>query len=58
MHDSADIRDARGVMIFIILSDDSTCGPGNIDKVALIIFDKAGYLLLSNTMTHHKDISG
>ena len=36
-----DIRDAQGVTIsFIILSDDSTCGPVNIDKAALIIFDK------------------
>ena len=52
---STDIHDARGVTIsFTILNDDSTCGPVNIDKATLIIFDKVGYLLLSNIMAHHK----
>ena len=36
----------------------STCGPGNTNKPALIILDKVEYLLLSDIMAHHKDISG
>ena len=56
---STDICDTRGVTIsFTIPNDDSTCGLVNIDKAALIIFDKVGYLLLSNIMAHHKDTSG
>ena len=54
---STDIRDAQGVMIsFIILNGNSTCGPVNIDKAALIIFDKVGRFLLLNIMAHCKDI--
>ena len=41
------IRDARGVTIsFIILNDVFSCGPVNIDKAVVIIFNKVEYLLL------------
>ena len=56
IHLSTDIHDTGGVMIsFIILNDDSVCGQVNIDKDALIIFDKVGYLLLPNIIKIYQD---